>query len=140
MSLKGGPELQRRLRALKVAFKPLGRDWADDYVNLVRPQIPSKTGKTRRSVRRRNASMKKATVVASYTATFIDAGAQRHTIRPKRGTRLVFQGSGGRTIFAKKIDHPGVRARPFKKRIALLSLRRNPLAAYIVKAWNQAAG
>lgn len=138
MSLKGGAELRSRLKALKTAFKPLGRDWADDVVNLARPQIPERTGKTRRSVRRRNASQRKATVVANFPINFIDAGAKRHEIKPKKGGRLVFE-AGGHTIFAKKVDHPGQRAKPFRKRVANEALRRHPLAAAIVKAWNEGA-
>jgi hypothetical protein len=138
MSLKGGRELRARLKALKTAFKPLGRDWADDYVKLARPQIPVKTGKTRQSLRRRNASQRKATVVGSQVAYFIDAGAKAHVIRPKRGGGLIFE-AGGRTIFAKKVNHPGHRARPFRKRVALEALRRNPLADAVVKSWNEAA-
>lgn len=139
MSLKGGTELRRRLRALKLAFKPLGRAWADDFVTLARPQIPAKSGKTRRSVRRRNATQKRATVVASYVAGIIDTGAKPHAIKARRANGLVFEGRGGRTIFAKKVNHPGVRAKPFRKRTALEALRRNPMAEAVVKAWNEAA-
>lgn len=138
MALKGGSELRARLRSLKLAFKPLGRDWADDYVRLAKPVIPERTGKTRRSVRRRNATQRKATVVASPIAYIIDAGAKAHAIKPKSGGRLVFQ-AGGHTIFAKKVDHPGVRARPFRKRIAHEALRRHPMAAAVITAWNEAA-
>lgn len=147
-TLRGGPELRARLRAIKTVFKPLGRAWADSYVALARPRLPAKTGKLRRSLRRRNASMKRATIVASYTAFFIDHGTIPHVIKPKTvsGSRrggpgtaktLVFNGRKG-TIFTKAVNHRGIRARPFRKYANREALRLNPMALFVVKAWNAA--
>lgn len=138
MSLKGAPQLRSRLKALKTAFKGYGRDWADGTVQEARPRIPVATGKTMRSVRVRNASQRRATVVARYVAYFIDKGPKAHMIRARRGRNLVFQAQG-RTIFAKQVHHRGYRGRPFRHAAALASLRKNPMAAYVIKAWNEAA-
>lgn len=39
-------------------------------------------------------------------------GTKPHIIRPRRKRALKFQ-AGGRTVFAKKVNHPGTRANPF---------------------------
>lgn len=138
MSLKGGPELRARLKAIRVAFKPIGRTWADGAVDELRQKVPVRTGKTRRSFRVKSATQRKAVVVGSFTAYFIDAGPVRHTILAKRAPNLVFQGRHG-TIFAKKVNHPGYRGRPFRGRAAHEALRKNPMAQSIIKQWNEAA-
>lgn len=138
MSLKGGPQLRSRLRALKGAFKVYGREWADGTVVEARPRVPVREGKLRRSIRVRNASQRRATVVANFTAYFVDRGPKPHVIRAKKARNLVFQ-AGGRTIFTKQVHHRGYRGRPFRHAAALASLRKHPMAAVVVKAWNQAA-
>jgi len=138
MSLKGSPELQRRLRAIGQTFKPVGRKWADTTVNLAKPAVPVKTGRLRKSIRRKNASMKRATVVAHFTAPMVDAGTKPHTIVPKRAKNLVFQ-AGGQTIFARKVHHRGARAQPFRQKAAREALRRTPMAEELIKLWNEAA-
>jgi hypothetical protein len=138
MSLKGGRELRARLKALRLAFKPIGREWADEYVDLARPRVPSRTGRLRRSFRRKNATQRKATVAGHFTAFFIDAGPKPHRIVPKKAKRLIFQ-AGGRTIFAKAVNHRGYRARPFRVRTMHDALRRKPMAEQIIDQWNRAA-
>lgn len=137
-ALKGAPQLRARLKAIRVAFKPIGRTWAEGAVDAARPKVPIRTGKLRRSFRVKSATQRKAVVGGSYTAFFVDAGPKRHTIAPKRGGHLIFQ-AGGRTIFARKVNHPGYRGRPFRAAAAHEALRRNPLAQGIIKQWNSAA-
>jgi len=139
VSLKGGPQLRARLKAIRVAFKPIGRTWADGAVDELRQKVPVRTGKTRRSFRVKSATQRKATVVGAFTAYFIDAGPVRHTITAKHAPNLVFQGRSGRTIFAKKVNHPGYRGRPFRGRAAHEALRKNPMAQGIIDQWNRAA-
>lgn len=43
-------------------------------------------------------------------STFIERGTRPHTIRPRRGKFLVFQGADGRTVFAREVHHPGTEA------------------------------
>lgn len=53
-------------------------------------------------------------------------GAKPHVIRPRRKKVLKFQ-AGGRTVFAKKVNHPGNRPNPFLLRggqLAGLKMRR----------------
>lgn len=147
--LKGSKELQARLRAVRTSFKPIGRKWADETVRLSKPQAPVKSGAGKRSIRRRHASMKKATVYALWYMRFHDTGAKPHVIRPKSvsGSRrggvgtarmLRFQ-SGGSTIFARKVNHPGIRASHFVTRSAISALRRAKLAETLIEEWNKAA-
>jgi hypothetical protein len=77
-------------------------------------------------------------VAAHYSAFFVDAGTKRHDIYPKHGA-LVFTGRSGNTIFARKVDHPRTSAQPFRDRAAMEALRRNPMAAALIKLWNAAA-
>ena len=72
-TLKGSRELRRRLKAIKTVFKPAGRDWADETARIAQSMVPVRTGKTRASIRRRNASQKRATVKGNRAVNFIDA-------------------------------------------------------------------
>jgi hypothetical protein len=138
VALKGSRELRARLRAIKLTFKPAGRDWADETAKVAKTMVPSKTGRLRGSIRRRNATQRKATVVAHYTAFFIDKGTKRHSENPKKAKALKFA-RGGNTIFSRKVDHPRTAARPFRERAAREGLRRKPIAGQMVKQWNDAA-
>lgn len=137
--LKGAPELKARLRAIKQSFKPIGRQWADTTADLAPSYVPNRTGRLRGSFRRRHASMKRASVSAHYTATFVDGGTGPHSIAAKRGRTLAFQGRGGQPVFARKVHHRGARAQPFKKRVADEGLRRTPMAGTLIDEWNKAA-
>ena len=61
-TLKGAPELRRRLKAIRTVFKPVGRAWADDTVRIAKRRVKVRTGKTQRSIRRKNASQRRASV------------------------------------------------------------------------------
>lgn len=138
MTLKGTPEFKARLRAAGQMFKPYGREWADEYVVVARQIVPVATGKTRMSIRRRNANQRKATVVAMFTAIFIDQGTKAHTIVPKRARGLYFT-DGGSPVFVSRANHPGMRARPFRERAMNEAIRRKPMADRLIKEWNGAA-
>ena len=131
--------MQRRLKALSLSFKPIGKKWADDFVQLGRPRIPVKTGKTRRTLRVRNASQKRATVVGSFVNYFIDKGTVPHTIRAKRTGTLAFKARQGHTVFARSVHHRGQRAKPFRQRTAEEAMRRNPMAKTVIDQYNKAA-
>lgn len=139
MSLKGGRELRARLKAIKQTFKPAGREWADETAAIAKTLVPVKTGRLHGSIRRKNASMRKATVAAHYSAFFVDKGTKAHTIAPRRASGLIFQGRSGQTIFARKVNHPRTSAHPFRERAAREGLRRRPMVASLIKLWNAAA-
>jgi hypothetical protein len=48
---------------------------------------------------------------APYSA-FVHQGTRPHVIKPRNASALKFQ-AGGKTVFAKSVNHPGTRARPF---------------------------
>jgi hypothetical protein len=136
--LRGADDLRKRLRALGMTFKPLGRQWGRETVALSRPQIPNRTGKTRRSLRVRHANMKRATVYGSFVASIIDKGAKPHEIKARKSARLVFQ-AGGRTIFARSVHHRGVRGKRYAGKAARTALRRVDMAQQLIDQWNRAA-
>lgn len=138
MSLKGGPQLRARLRAIKQVFKPVGRHWADDTVALARQRVKVRTGKTQRSIRVRNATQRKAVVVATHGARFLEAGTAAHTEKARRAKTLRFQ-DGGRTIFSRKVNHPRTTAHPFLRNSAREALAKNPMAEELINLWNAAA-
>lgn len=140
-NLQGADDLKRRLKAVRLAFKPIGRRWADTAVDLGRPKLPTRPasmwagdrhapGRLAGSIKRKSATQRKAVVSAHYTAYFIDAGVKPHSMA-KRGK------GQDRTVFAKK--HPGYKARPFRSYIAHESLRRNPMAETLIEEWNRSA-
>lgn len=45
-------------------------------------------------------------------AGFVDGGTRAYTIKPRKGKVLVFE-SGGETVFARSVNHPGITARNF---------------------------
>jgi hypothetical protein len=138
MALQGSRELRARFKALRTVFKPAGKAWAEETVRQMRPRVPVRTGRLRKSFRVKNASQRKATVAAHFSAYFIDAGVKPHAIKPRKARGLRFE-AGGRTIFTRKANHRGFRARPFRQRAAEEALRRQPLAGQVVDAWNKAA-
>ena len=137
--LKGSRELRRRMKAIKTVFKPVGRSWAEDTKRLATQRVKVTTGKTRSSIRVRNASMKRATVEARHGGRFLEAGTQAHEIRAKRVQAMPIGNAGGQPQFAKKVKHPGMRKQPFMHNSARDALERNPMADELIKLWNQAA-
>lgn len=138
MSLKGGREIRRRLKAIKTVFKPAGRDWADETVRLARSRVKVRTGKTRNTIRRKNASQKKAAVEARGGARFLEAGTQAHTIKPRKAKVIRFTKGGG-PIFTKKVQHRGMRKQPFLHRSARDALGKVDILGDLVDLWNKAA-
>jgi hypothetical protein len=140
-NLKGTEDFKRRLKAVSLAFKPIGRRWADTAVDIGTPLLPVRPGsmragdkhepgRLRRSIRRKAATQRKAVVAAHFTAYFIDAGVKPHSMTKRSKGQ-------DRTVFAPK--HPGYRSRPFRGHIAHESLRRHPMAETLIGEWNAGA-
>jgi len=137
MSLKGVDGLRDRLNAAAHSTRPMAAAWGDEYVKVARPQIPVRTGKTRQSVQRAQVTEKGAEIVGSQVAVMIDTGTSPHAIKPFGGGLLKFQ-MNGQAVFAPKANHPGMRARPYRKRAAEEALRRADFDDILVEAWNRA--
>jgi hypothetical protein len=138
VSLKGSRELSARLRAIKLTFKPAGRDWADDTVRIMKPLVPTRTGLSRASIRRRNATQRKATVVGSYVLYFLDHGTKAHDEVPRKAKVLRFQ-RGQNTVFSRKVHKRATSGKHFRQRAAEEALKANPLAKSLIEQWNSAA-
>ena len=138
-ALKGDAELARRLRAIGRVFKPVAQKWADLDVQLNRDRVPVRTGRLRNSFSVKTVTTRRAIVRGHYTAYFVDKGPKAHTIRPKRGRRVLRFQDGGRTVFARSVHHRGYRGRPFRRRAAEEALRRTPAAQTCIDLWNKAA-
>lgn len=116
-----GPELERQLRdVLQARMESLQRRVA----NQARQDVPVKTGHLGRSVREGAIRFVGPLTVegsveatASYAAA-VHEGARPHVIRPRTAKALRFE-VGGRTVFAKMVRHPGMKARPFLRNAAL---------------------
>lgn len=139
MALRGAPQLRRRLRAIKTVFKPVGREWTERTVNLAQRRVAVRTGATKRSIRRKNASQTRAAVQATHGARFLEAGTKEHTLKAKRVEAMKFTDQGGRPHFAKKIRHPGMRAQPFLRRSGHDALNDLNILRELIELWNRAA-
>ena len=95
-------------------------------LNRSRILTPVDTGRLRSSERLSfnlsgaNPSFKVSTNV--QYAEYVHDGTRPHVIRPRRKQALKFR-VGGMTVFAKVVNHPGTRARPFFER-ALVEVAR----------------
>ena len=138
MSLQGASQFKARLKALRTAFKPYARAVGDTAVPLMRSRIPVRTGKTRNSVRVRNSTERKMTIVANFPAIFIDKGTKAHDEKPRRFKAIKFEGGNG-PVFTKKVHHPRTAAKPFAARSMTEAVRKHPMADELIKAWNAAA-
>lgn len=135
-TLQGASGLKARLRALKRTISVANRTWGKEVRDVAVPHTPARTGKTRKSYRVQ-ASQTRGIVLAAYTADFIDAGVVRHPIAPKKAKLLAFE-KGGRTVFARKVNHPGYGARPYRQFAADEGFRRTDPVGVVVKLWNDA--
>ena len=90
-------------------------------VNRARVLAPVDTGRLRASIRAdppRIFSLRGSVTVGSDVeySGYVNDGTRPHTIRPRRtGGVLRFQ-VGGQVVFARVVNHPGTRARPFLDR------------------------
>jgi len=161
VSLKGGAELHKRLRAISAISAPADRGresslaarWQVNTTRIARQMVPVRTGETRRSIRPGTSRRGRTTVVGKFTVNFIDAGSKAHdeprqpgltpsgrVSRRKRGTGKVLKFQmGGATIFRKKVHKPRIAAHPFKKRAAREGLVAVNWATMIAGLWNRAA-
>ena len=140
MALRGSPELRRRLKAIKTVFKPVGKEWTDKATAEAKRHLARSvdTGKTLASVKRKNASMTKASIKGRYPVNFIDAGTKAHDIKAKPGKVLRFE-KGGQVFFRKKVHKRAVAARPFKKATRDAAWQEVDLIRDLVELWNKAA-
>lgn len=93
---------------------------ARQVVNRAKVLAPVDTGRLRASIRieaRRTLTLRTIYTVGSDVeyAAMVNDGTRPHVIRPKNKQYLKFT-VGGRVVYAKVVNHPGTRARPFLDR------------------------
>jgi HK97 gp10 family phage protein len=99
-------------------FQSLG----EDIVRKAREKAPVKTGTLRNSISYRVSG--KELIIGPHvpyapymefgTGSKSEFGGNAYEIKPKSGQYLKFQ-VGGKTVFTKKVMHPGIEPRPFMR-------------------------
>ena len=137
-NLIGAEQLNARLRNMRTAFKPMGKNWATETAQQSERAAPRRTGKMARSFRVKSATLRKATVVAIFYARFVNRDTKPHIIKAKNAPSLIFN-VGGRTIFARSVKHRGTRGTRFVDRAASRALHEHVDADALIEAWNKGA-
>ena len=151
LKISGVPELKARIRAI-TPDEQLMRQLAVAVTGEAKRLVPRRTGNLGRSIVIGHVGARTAQVKATAGyAAFVELGTRAHDIRPRNAKALRFApGKGARLtgtprkgaqniIFAKKVRHPGTKARPFMAPAIKTVARAAGLAAQIIKAWNEAA-
>lgn len=91
---------------------------ARQVMNRAKILAPVDTGRLRSSIRiesRRLLSLRSVYTIGSDVsyAPMVHDGTRPHQIRPKRPDGVLRFRVGGRIVYAKVVNHPGTRARPF---------------------------
>jgi len=89
-------------------------------VNRAKILAPVDTGRLRASIKSKRSRFftlrPKVTVYSNVAyAGFVNDGTRPHIIRPRRAKALRFR-VGGRIVYARVVNHPGTKARPFLDR------------------------
>lgn len=128
------------MKAIRTVFKPVGKSWAEKTAQLASSRVKVRSGKTKRSIRVKNASMRKAAVEARYGARFLEAGAKPHEMKARKVQAMTIgSGAAGMPQFAKRVKHPGARKQPFLHKSAQDVLAKSPMLNELIKLWNDAA-
>jgi hypothetical protein len=138
-NLQGAAQLQSRLKAMRLAFKPMGKDWATETAAQSNRTAPrGATGRLARSHKVKSATQRGAKVVAIFYGKFVNRGTAPHTIKAKNAPALIFN-VGGRTIFARAVKHRGSRGTRYVDKAAQKALKEHVSTDALIDAWNRAA-
>ena len=149
-SISGVPQLRARIEAIKPNEKLL-RTIALSAVREQKLLVPRKTGNLGRTIHLGSVTPTRAETIASASyAGFVEKGTRAHTIVPRHkkalrwaeGGNARLSGSprkGARVRFARRVQHPGSKAKPFMLPGARRAIEGAGLRATLVAAWNEAA-
>lgn len=152
MSLQGKRQLQARLTAIGKTEVML-RQVAVQGVAEAKSRVPRKTANLARTIRigrvtRTNVSLFAGGVRSVGYAAYVELGTRPHDIVPRTRQALAWGGarrlsgslrSGAKpTNFAKRVHHPGTKAKPFL-RPGLMAAAETATIKSVVKLWNGAA-
>jgi hypothetical protein len=150
--VEGMDELQKRLDALGDTKKMLGQ-LGLMAVAKAKQLVPRKTGNLGRTIRLGSVTDTSADIIAGGQlgvgyARAVEYGSKPHVIVPRRAKVLAWGGSrrlsgnlrsGAKaTNFARRVNHPGTKAKPYLRPAAEEVVRENGIDL-IVRAWNDAA-
>ena len=151
--IQGYTALQRRFAAIKDQRVMLGQ-LAGLAVKEAAKLAPVQTGNLRRSIRIGTVSDTQAQVIAGGAggvgyAMYVELGTKPHVIVPRNRKVLAWGGarrlsgslrSGAKaTNFARRVRHPGTKAKPYLLPGAKRAVEKAGLEASVIKAWNEAA-
>jgi hypothetical protein len=124
-------ELDSLFEAVAAASKTSAEDVAtvvvqtigEEVARLARAKAPRATGELQRSIKAVHHQGYTRVVATAPHAAYVEFGTWQHNLlAPKSGTyeiraknakALRFTGKDGRTVFVKKVEHPGIKAQPF---------------------------
>jgi len=150
--LDGERELRRRLVAVGQAPKGILRDIGVGAVREAKLIVPRRTGNLGRTIRIGSVTNDHVEVVAGGTrgvgyAAAVEFGSRPHIIVPRNAKVLAWGGArtlGGRlrkgskaSHFARRVNHPGSRARPYLIPGFEKALRSVGLGS-LIDRWNRA--
>lgn len=152
-TITGQKQLAARLNAISKAPKEMLREIGITAVADAKKIVPRQTGNLGRTIRIGSMSDTHVEVKAGgqlnvgYAAA-VEFGSRPHVILPKRRKALAWGGArtlGGRsragsgpTHFARRVNHPGTKPKPFLIPAFEYALRKVGIGK-IVERWNEAA-
>lgn len=117
--IKAKPILPKSLRFLApAAHKAAVKRTLDQGVNAAQEEIKAITAgwSTPPAVSVRRTEYEATITVPDERWLWLDEGTRQHVITPKRRKFLKFEAGGG-TVFARKVNHPGTKARYYTKQV-----------------------
>lgn len=149
MSVQGIPQLRARINAI-TPDRELMRKIALSAVREQKLLVPRKTGNLGRSIHIGAVTPSRAETIASASyAAYVERGTRPHEIVPKRRKALRWAAgnarlsgsprAGGSVRFAKRVQHPGTRAKPFMVPGAKKAIEGAGLKDTLIVSWNRAA-
>lgn len=151
-TIEGMTDLQKRLTALGDTRKMLGQ-LGLMAVAKAKLLVPRKSGNLGRTIRLGQVTTTEAQIIAGGQlgvgyAQSVEYGTGPHEIVPRYKQALAWGGerrlsgnlrSGSKaTMFAKRVHHPGTKAKPYLRPAAEEVVRESGLGI-LIKAWNDAA-
>lgn len=148
----GMDDLNRRLSAITDTRKFLGQIGLR-AVAIAKEKVPRKTGNLGRTIRLGTVTDSDAQIIAGGQggvgyAQIVEYGSRPHVIVPRTKKALAWGGArrlsgslrsgSAATIFARRVNHPGTKAKPFLRPAAEEAVKETGIAA-IIRAWDDAA-
>ena len=99
-------------KQLEQVVKKAGEDVRDIAKDNISKNQSYLTGALSNSITSKHNALKATVTVGKDYGVFVEEGTRAHIIKPKNKSFLRFY-IGGNPVFAKKVNHPGTKAKPF---------------------------